>query len=453
MLSLPFQFISLGGMDVSVKITAVLPGSAAAKKRIAAGDTLLCVNDHPINDILDYQFYIQEEKPRLLIQTEKGKQRRVRLRLQEGEDPGLEFESYLMDEQRPCSNNCVFCFVHQMPKGMRKTLYFKDDDARLSFLFGNYITLTNLSERDVERILEMHISPVNVSVHTMNPALRVAMMKNPNAGTCLRLLKRFADAGIELNTQLVLCPGINDGEELAFSLSELEKLMPALRSIAAVPVGLTKFREHLPHLEAYTPETAKQVIETVDSFGEKCLQKYGRRVAYCADEFYLLAGLPMPDEDYYEDYPQLENGVGLWKSLETEFSAALEDCELPADTVFAAALATGAASAPLMRHFASLVQKRFPASKIDVYAIENDFFGHSITVAGLVTGRDLIAQLKNKELHGRLLIPAVMLKSDEDVFLDDISTKDVERELGVTLTAVPNSGDDLLRAMIGQTDP
>ncbi|MBQ4207400.1 MAG: DUF512 domain-containing protein, partial [Clostridia bacterium] len=395
-----------------------------------------------------YQFYAQDARLRVEYQNAKGKKKTVTVRKAEGEDLGLEFETYLMDKQQHCKNKCVFCFIDQLPPGLRDTLYFKDDDARLSFLFGNYITLTNLTDADVDRIIEMHISPVNVSVHTMNPDLRVRMMKNPQAGESLRLLRRIADAGIALNTQLVLCPGLNDGDELVFSLKELEKLRPALRSVAAVPVGLTKYRERLPHLEEFTPETAKRVIETIDAFGARCKEKYGSRLAFAADEFYLKADLPLPDEDYYEDYPQLENGVGLWRSFDSEFRAALRDCDLPSDASFSAALATGVASFPLLRSFRALLESRFSNGRVDVYAIENDFFGPSITVAGLVTGRDLIAQLRGKDLHGRLLIPSVMLRAEGDVFLDDVSREDVERELGVRLIVVSNDGAALLDAII-----
>ena len=431
-----------------VKITAVTKKSPAAKKGIRENDTLVAINGHAIRDVLDYQFYALDSKLRVTFQNAKGHEKTVTVKKDESEDLGLVFETYLMDKQQHCKNKCVFCFIDQMPPGMRDTLYFKDDDARLSFLFGNYITLTNLTDADVDRIIEMHISPVNVSVHTMNPDLRVRMMKNPKAGESLRMLRRIADAGIRLNTQLVLCPGLNDGDELVYSLTELEKLYPALASIAAVPVGLTKFREKLPHLDEYTPDGARRVIETINAFGLRCKAQYGSRLAFAADEFYLKAGLPLPDEDYYEDYPQIENGVGLWTSLECEFRAALESCDFPDDTAFAASMATGTASFPLLRSFKALLEGRFPNGKVDVYAIENDFFGHSITVAGLVTGQDLIAQLKGKDLHGRLLIPSVMLRAEGDVFLDDVSVEDVERALGVSLVVVNNDGAQLLDAII-----
>ncbi|MBR3551757.1 MAG: DUF512 domain-containing protein [Clostridia bacterium] len=433
---------------MAVLIQSVAKKSPADKKGVRPGETLVSINGHEINDVLDYQFYAQEKKLVLALLSPQGRGRAVTVRKDAMADLGLEFETYLMDSQRRCKNKCVFCFIDQMPPGMRETLYFKDDDARLSFLFGNYVTLTNLSERDVARIIEMHISPVNVSVHTMNPALRVEMMKNPHAGESLQILYRLAEAGIALNTQLVLCPGINDGPELEHSLTALEALLPALQSVATVPVGLTKYREHLPLLREYTKETARQVIDIVDGFGDRCLARYGRRVAFCADEFYLKAELPLPDEAYYEDYPQIENGVGMWKSMETEFCDALDVCDLPPETGISVDMATGMAAKPLLESFARAVRDRFPGAKIAVHAIRNDFFGHSITVAGLVTGRDLIAQLKGKDLHGRLLIPSVMLRSEGDCFLDDVTLHDVEAALGVPVSVCENNGSSLLEKIL-----
>lgn len=435
---------------MSVQISGVAKKSISDKKGIRAGDVLISVNGHEINDVLDYSFYIKEEKLTLaLISNSRAK--KIKLHKKEYDDIGLEFETYLMDKQHCCKNKCVFCFIDQLPKGMRNTLYFKDDDSRLSFLFGNYVTLTNLTEHDVQRLIDMHISPVNVSVHTMNPTLRVQMMKNKHAGECLSILKRLADAGIQLNTQLVLCPGINDGKELEYSLNELEKLRPAIQSIAAVPVGLTKFREGLAELKPYTPETAKDVISIVDSFGKRCLEKHGTRLAFCADEFYLKAGLPIPDEEYYEDYPQIENGVGLWKDLEVSFFDALETCGADKNTKSHVSLITGTAAYPLIKKLANAAEEKYPNVRADVFEILNDFFGHSITVAGLVTGQDLIAQLKGKEYAKKLIIPAVMLRSEEDMFLDNVTKEDVEKALDVTLTVTPQSdGTELLYHILGE---
>lgn len=433
---------------MSVLVSGVSKKSIADKKGIKPGDVLVSVNSHEINDVLDYRFYIKEEKL-ILALVSNGKAKKVHLRKDEDDDLGLEFDSYLMDRQHRCTNRCIFCFVDQMPPGMRETLYFKDDDSRMSFLFGSYVTLTNLTEHDVSRLIEMHISPVNVSVHTMNPELRVKMMKNKHAGECLSILKRLADAGIKLNTQLVLCPGINDGKELEYSLSELEKLLPSIQSIAAVPVGLTKFRENLPALRTYTPQEARETIEIVDSFGERCLEKYGVRLAFCADEFYLTAGMPIPDEEYYEDYPQLENGVGLWRNLLEEFSSALGQSSLEKDIERRVSIATGVAAYPLLERLCRLVSEKYPLVKADVFQIKNDFFGRSVTVAGLVTGKDLISQLKAKPHAETLIIPSVMLRSEGDVFLDDVSLEDVEKALSVSVRVTDaNSGFELLENIL-----
>ena len=433
---------------MSVLVSGVSKKSIADKKGIKPGDVLVSVNSHEINDVLDYRFYIKEEKLTLAL-VSNGKAKKVHLRKDEDDDLGLEFDSYLMDRQHRCTNRCIFCFVDQMPPGMRETLYFKDDDSRMSFLFGSYVTLTNLTEHDVSRLIEMHISPVNVSVHTMNPELRVKMMKNKHAGECLSILKRLADAGIKLNTQLVLCPGINDGKELEYSLSELEKLLPSIQSIAAVPVGLTKFRENLPALRTYTPQEARETIEIVDSFGERCLEKYGVRLAFCADEFYLIAGMPIPDEEYYEDYPQLENGVGLWRNLLEEFSFALTESSFEKDIERHVSIATGVAAYPLLVRLCRLVSEKYPLVKADVFQIKNDFFGHSVTVAGLVTGKDLISQLKDKLHAETLIIPSVMLRSEGDVFLDDVSLEDVEKALSVSVRVTDaNSGFELLENIL-----
>lgn len=433
---------------MSVLVSGVSKKSIADKKGIKPGDVLVSVNSHEINDVLDYRFYIKEEKLTLAL-VSNGKAKKVHLRKDEDDDLGLEFDSYLMDRQHRCTNRCIFCFVDQMPPGMRETLYFKDDDSRMSFLFGSYVTLTNLTEHDVSRLIEMHISPVNVSVHTMNPELRVKMMKNKHAGECLSILKRLADAGIKLNTQLVLCPGINDGKELEYSLSELEKLLPSIQSIAAVPVGLTKFRENLPALRTYTPQEARETIEIVDSFGERCLEKYGVRLAFCADEFYLTAGMPIPGEEYYEDYPQLENGVGLWRNLLEEFSFALTESSFEKDIERHVSIATGVAAYPLLVRLCRLVSEKYPLVKADVFQIKNDFFGHSVTVAGLVTGKDLISQLKDKPHAETLIIPSVMLRSEGDVFLDDVSLEDVEKALSVSVRVTDaNSGFELLENIL-----
>lgn len=433
---------------MSVKITDVEPGSICYKK-ISGGETLISVNSHEINDVLDYRFYCSECKLKLEIENEKGKRRKVKIKKDEYDDLGLCFETYLMDKHHSCKNKCIFCFIDQMPKGMRESLYFKDDDSRLSFLFGNYVTLTNLTDRDIDRIIEMHISPVNVSVHTMNPELRVEMMKNPNSGTSLRYLNRLADAGIKLNTQLVLCPGINDGKELEYSLSELGKLYPAVQSIACVPVGLTKHREGLYPLEAYNEKTAAAVIDTVDDFNAHFKFFKGETIAFAADEFYLCAGREIPEADYYGEYPQLENGVGMWRLLEDEFKSALEDSEYELTDNRNITAVTGAAAYPLIKKLALSAEKKYDKLKINVIKINNDFFGESVTVAGLLTGRDILAQLKGEGLGDELIIPDSALRDGEDVFLDDMTVAELSEKLGVPVTSCVADGYELLEKFTG----
>ncbi|MBQ5823760.1 MAG: DUF512 domain-containing protein [Clostridia bacterium] len=416
---------------------------------MSAGDTLVAVNSHEINDVLDYRFYTSACKLKLEIETEQGKRRTVKVKKGEYDDLGLCFETYLMDKHHSCKNKCIFCFIDQMPKGMRDSLYFKDDDSRLSFLFGNYVTLTNLTDKDIDRIIEMHISPVNVSVHTMNPDLRVKMMKNPDSGTSLRYLNRLADAGIKLNTQLVLCPGINDGKELEFSLSELGKLYPAVQSIACVPVGLTKHREGLYELEAYKPDTALAVIDTVDDFNAHFKHFKGETIAFAADEFYLCAGRDIPQAEYYGEYPQLENGVGMWRLLEDEFASALDGCDYSLENPRSITAVTGVAAYPLIKKLAILAEKRYNNLKINVIEISNTFFGESVTVAGLLTGQDIITQLESVNLGDELIIPDSALRDGEDVFLDDITVTQLSEKLGVPVTSCVADGYELLEKFLG----
>lgn len=434
---------------MSVKILNVEPKSRCSKHGMRDGDTLLRINGHEIEDILDYQFYASDRKLKIDFINHKGKERRISIKKDEYEDIGLSFDTYLMDKQRHCANKCIFCFIDQLPKGLRESLYFKDDDSRLSFFFGNYITLTNLTERDVDRIIEMHISPVNISVHTMNPELRVKMMKNPKAGESLKIIHRLAEAGIKMNTQLVLCPGINDGKELEYSLTELAKLYPAVQSIAAVPLGMTKFREGLTELEPYTKETASAVVDMIEDFAAHFLYFKGTRLAFAADEFYLKAEREIPDAENYEDFAQLENGIGLWALLKKEFYEALDDCDDELNKERNITLATGAAAYPLLKELSESAMTKFPLLNINVIEIKNTFFGESITVAGLLTGHDLIGQLKDKSVGEEILIPAVMLRSEGDIFLDDLSPEDVEKALSVTVTPVPNDGAVLLEKMLG----
>lgn len=433
---------------MGVKISGVERHSPAAKAGLQVGETLLQIDSNEIEDVLDYRFYMTAERLTLLVQSPDGEKRRVRIRKGEYEDLGLDFETYLMDEQRSCRNKCVFCFIDQMPPGMRETLYFKDDDARMSFLYGNYITLTNLSEHDIERTIRMKISPINISVHTTNPELRCRMMNNRFAGKALDIMQRLANAGIAMNAQLVLCPGLNDGEELKRSLRDLLKLAPTLKTISCIPVGLTKYRDNLYPLRPYTKDEAAATIDLIDSFGDQALEAFGDRICYASDEFYLLAGRKLPAPAFYGDFNQLENGVGMLTLQRQQFEMALEDFE-PDDKPRSLSVVTGLAAAPQIKELVSLAEKRWPGLHCTVYPVVNDFFGHNITVAGLITGRDMIAQLKGKDLGEWLLFPDVMLRFHTDVFLDDITQSQIEDELGVPMVPVQaDDGYELLRNMI-----
>lgn len=437
---------------MAVKISSVQHHSPAAWHMIKAGDKLISVNGHEIRDVLDYQFYLDDE-PQLVIEKPNGKRRTVKLRLKNGET-GLEFETYLMDKQRPCANNCIFCFIDQLPKGLRESLYFKDDDSRLSFLFGNYITMTNIGQKDIDRIIEMHISPVNISVHTMNPELRVKMMGNKRAGKVLEYVKQLADAGIKLNTQLVLCPGWNDGDELTYSLEELGKLYPAVQSIAAVPVGLTCYRDGLTGLNPFTKEQSRDVISRIDSYNSQFMCYNNMNIAFAADEFYLNADLPMPDCSRYGDFVQLENGVGMWTLLKSEFENAIS--EIPDGYALKEerhiTMATGVAAFRLIEYIAKTVEKKIANIKIDVVRIQNLLFGERITVAGLLCGADIAAGLEKTELHDELLIPAVSLRNERDIFLDDMSVDELSEKLKIKVTPVENDGYELLNKILGEQE-
>ncbi len=432
-----------------VTITGIERASIAAKQGLKAGDILLSINGHDINDVLDYRFYLTEK--RLTLKIHRGADLfDVAIKKDEYADIGLEFETYLMDEKHSCRNKCVFCFIDQLPKGLRDTLYFKDDDSRLSFLMGNYITLTNLTDSDVERICRMKTSPINVSVHTTNPELRCRMMNNRFAGDVLRYMERFRDAGIELNCQIVLCKGLNDGDELLRSMRDLTRLAPKLLGVSIVPAGLTDHRDGLYPLESFTAGELASVIDTVDKFADECKEKYGSRLFFCSDEMYLACGRELPDEDYYEGYPQIENGVGMIRSMQVEFDDEMDFLdEYDTEKSRHISIATGELAYDFINNLADELMKRIPSLKIEVYKIRNDFFGKNITVAGLITGRDLAAQLEGKPLGDKLLIPSVMLKADEAKFLDDVTVEELASKLGVEIEAVDNNGCDFVGKILG----
>jgi len=415
---------------------------------------LISLNDHEIIDVLDYRFYETNAQLQIKLADSKGQTRVISMSKRQYQAIGLQFNTYLMDKQRSCCCKCIFCFIDQMPKGMRESLYFKDDDSRLSFLFGNYVTLTNLKENDIQRIIDMKISPINISVHTTNPELRVKMMGNRFAGKTLEILPRFAEAGIQMNTQLVLCPGINDGAELERSLTDLGKLAPAMQSISLVPVGITKFRQKLFELRPYTKEEAADTIDLIDSFGDRFERKLGNRMAYAADEFYIKAERPIPPPEFYGDFSQLESGVGSIACLKEEFLFALKKRLHGNDTVQIPkrniTIATGVAAQPFIDGLLDEVRIKCNNLTCRVIPIVNHFFGENITVAGLITGKDMISQLKGKQLGDVLLIPAVMLRHNTNILLDDITLDDISRELQITIKTVMNDGEQLLNAVLGE---
>lgn len=430
---------------MSTVITSLDRRSPAERAGVRVGEKLISIGGHPVEDVLDYRFFGYDADPELVLERE-GVRRTVRVRKEEGADLGLNFDTYLMDEPRPCSNHCLFCFVDQMAPGCRDTLYFKDDDARLSFLMGNYITLTNLSDREAQRIIDLRISPINVSVHATDPRLRSVLLGNKAGADSLEWMRRFGAAGIIMNGQIVLCPGFNDGAQLQRTMEDMADW--GFASCSVVPVGLTRYRQGLAKLRPVDREEANAVIDQVDAFGEVCLAKYGSRKFFCSDELYIRAGRDLPEEDFYEGYVQLENGVGMLRSLITEFEAGLRLEDEPANAS-PFTMATGVSARPFLQGLLDQASEKLGV-RGQVVAIENDFFGHTIDVAGLITGRDLMAQLKGRDLGERLLIPVNMLRHGGDVFLDDATVPDVEAALGVPVTVVEQDGFDLLDAMLGR---
>lgn len=417
-------------------------------RKAQVGDAVISINGNKIIDVLDYKFFAYDSRLKVLLRRPDGSEYEVTVHKSEGGDLGLEFESYLMDAPRSCANNCVFCFIDQLPKGMRKTMYFKDDDARLSFLLGNYITLTNLSKREIGRIIALHISPINISVHTTNPELRCRMLQNPRAGESIEIMRRFAQAGIVMNCQIVCCPGLNDGEELLRSMRELEEMYPGVHSVSIVPVGLTRYREGLYPLTPFTEELAGETIDMVTAFGDECLKRHGTRIFFCGDELYIKARRELPPDEFYEEHTQLENGVGMIRLLETEFRSALMLSDAPDGLPFS--IATGVSAAPYFEKLLGMAKEKYGTINGKVYPIENDFFGRSINVTGLITGRDLIHQLRGRDLGQRLLISQNMLRREEMDFLDDVTLEQASRELGVPIYPIEQDGFALWDAIAGE---
>ena len=443
-------------------IDRITPGSIAEELEIEAGDVLVSINGNEIEDVFDYHYMINDEYLEILIRKADGEEWELEIEKEYNEDIGIEFENGLMDDYKSCTNKCIFCFIDQMPPGMRETLYFKDDDSRLSFLQGNYITLTNMKDKDLDRIIQYHLAPINISVQTTNPELRCMMLHNRFAGDALKKIDRLYEAGIQMNGQIVLCKGVNDGEELERSIRDLTKYLPYMESVSVVPVGLSKYREGLYPLEPFTKEDAIAVIEMIEKWQAKCMEEHDMHFIHASDEWYMLAERSLPDEDSYDGYLQLENGVGMMRLLMNEFTDALEDAKAPehkADMMqvlneefgghHKVSLMTGRLAAPFLREMAADFMKAFPGYEVEIIDIRNDFFGESITVSGLITGQDLIAQAKEKALGNKVAIPCNMLRMGERVFLDDHSVEDVENALQVPVIIVKSSGFALLEAMFG----
>jgi len=444
-------------------IYKVTPGSIAEELEIEAGDVLVSINGNEIEDVFDYHYMINDEYLEMLIRKADGEEWELEIEKEYNEDIGIEFENGLMDDYKSCTNKCIFCFIDQMPPGMRDTLYFKDDDSRLSFLQGNYVTLTNMKDKDLDRIIQYHLAPINISVQTTNPELRCMMLHNRFAGDALKKIDRLYEAGIQMNGQIVLCKGVNDGEELERSIRDLTKYLPYMESVSVVPVGLSKYREGLYPLEPFTKEDAINVIETIEKWQAKCMETHDMHFIHASDEWYMLAERPLPEEDSYDGYLQLENGVGMMRLLMNEFTEELEnfkaDADFKADMMeclqdgfgghHKVSLVTGRLAEPFLREMADNFMQAFPGYEVEVVAIRNDFFGESITVSGLITGQDLIAQTKDREIGNTLAIPCNMLRSGERVFLDDHTVEDVENALQVPVIIVKSSGFALLQAMLG----
>ncbi|MBQ7363426.1 MAG: DUF512 domain-containing protein [Clostridia bacterium] len=437
-----------------VKITDVEKKSPAAKKRIKPGDVLISINGNEINDVLDYRFYLADEKITLLVER-NGRTKRKKIKKGEYDDVGLVFETPLMDKKHSCKNKCIFCFIDQNPEGMRESIYFKDDDSRLSFIHGNYVTLTNMTDADVERIIKMRMSPINISVHTTDPELRVAMMKNKRSGEVLRYLRDFAEAGLTMAGQIVLCRGVNDGEHLRKTLSDLSELYPSMSSVAVVPAGLTKHREGLYPLADFTEEEAGAVIDMIDGVGEKNLLRFGTRVVFAADELYLKAGRELPPEDYYEDYPQLDNGVGMLRLFAEEESTAIDELaelSLKESEKKTVTLVTGAAAEGTISDMADRLSQLFPNTKIRVKKIINRYFGETVTVSGLLTGRDILEQLSGEDVGDEVFIPHNCLRYPEEDFLCGMTRQELEESLGVPVRISSPDVYENIRCILGIGD-
>ena len=430
-------------------VSAVAPGSIAEELEIEPGDVLVSVNGQEPEDVFDYRYLMNEEEVLVVIRKPDGEEWELEIEKEYEDDLGMEFENGLMDDYRSCRNKCMFCFIDQLPKGMRDTLYFKDDDSRLSFLQGNYLTLTNMNEHDLEKIIYYKLSPINISFQATNPELRCKMLHNRFAGDIMDKVQRLKAAGIVMNGQIVLCRGVNDGEELDRSIRDLVTLMPELQSVSVVPVGLTRYRDGLYPLEPFTKEDACRVLDLIHSWQEKLVKEYGTHFIHAGDEWYILAERSMPEETTYDGYLQLENGVGMVRLLKEEVDACLAD--LPGDDrKRKVSIATGELAAPYLREHVIAIRKKYPGVEAQVITVKNEFFGGKITVAGLLTGQDLVNQLKGKDLGEELLLTTNMLKSDEPIFLDDMTVEQLQIALQIKVSIVESSGNDFVNCILNK---
>ena len=434
-----------------IPIKIVSTGSIAWEAGLQEGDLILSINKEKISDIFDYRFLIADHYILLEVQKPDGDIWEIEIEKDTYEDLGIEFDNPMLDEAQSCTNKCIFCFIDQLPGGMRQTLYFKDDDSRLSFFMGNYVTLTNMDWQEIDRIIKYKMSPINVSVHTTNPELRVSMLNNRFAGDVMDKIKRLIDGNITINAQIVLCRGINDGKELDKSIENLSIFYPGLKSISVVPVGITRFRDGLTKLEPYDGLNSQKVIRQIELWQERLLTRYGSRIVFLADEFYTRAGEEIPEYHVYEDFEQLENGVGLIATLRHEFYKHIDKVRGIEKVEREISIPTGVSSYKYIKEMALELEKSIDALQVRVYRIENEFFGKNVTVTGLITGQDLSKQLKGKDLGQELLIPMCMLKADEKIFLDDYSVAMLEEELGTKITIVKNCGKDFIEKILGFT--
>ncbi|TCT16988.1 putative radical SAM enzyme (TIGR03279 family) [Natranaerovirga pectinivora] len=428
-------------------IKSVEKDSIAEEVGIEVGDILISINGEAIKDALDYHYYLTEEYLEILIRKQDGSEWILEIEKDEDEALGIEFQSSLMDEYKSCTNKCVFCFIDQLPEGMRETLYFKDDDSRLSFLQGNYITLTNMKDKDIERIIRYRLSPINLSVHATNPELRKRMLNNRFADNLMGYIEKFYEAGIIMNGQIVLCKGLNDGDELDRSISELSKFIPYMQSVSVVPVGLSKHREGLYELEPFTKEDAKKTLAIIHHWQEKLYKEHSTHFIHAGDEFYILAEEPMPEEENYDGYLQLENGVGMVRLFLDEFDAYYDTLE-KSEKSKEVSIVTGLLAYDILNEMINKLALKFPNIKINLYPIINKFFGERITVSGLLTGQDIINQISGKSLGDYLLLPNNLLRSGEEVLLDNVTVTDIENALQVKVAVVKSIGKDFIDKII-----